>query len=226
MENVAVAPPRPVSLPTAPPRPRPRSTENDEEALIASLKAGDEESYEQLVRRYGGRMLAVAQRMCGSEDAARDVVQDAFLSAFSGIDRFRRGAQLGTWLHRITVNAALMRRRRAACRPEAQLDDLLPFYDSAGRHARSAPVIAASAEARLLRRETRRLVHDCIDRLPETSRTVLLLRDIEELDTREVAALLDVTANAVKIRLHRARLALARLISEELRGNHDEPTGI
>ncbi len=202
-------------IPTLP-RPQEKSPWEDEEALVAGLQANDEESYELLVRHHGGRMLAVAQRLCRNADEARDVVQEAFLSAFRSIHSFRRGARLGTWLHRITVNAALMQIRRAASRPEVQIDELLPFFDAAGCHVRPLPARPPKAERRVLQHETRRIVRACIDRLPETYRVVILLRDIEELNTREVAELLEVTPNAVKIRLHRARLALARLLSEEL----------
>ncbi len=199
------------------PMPPPRHTESwqSEDALIEGLLAHDEESYEVLVRQYGGSMLAVAQRFCRCSDEAQDVLQEALLSAFRGIRKFRRGSRLGTWLHRITVNAALMRLRRGASRPEVQIDELQPFFDSAGRHAGPVPSLHPTSERRLLEKETRRWVRACIDRLPQTLRTVLILRDIEELDTLQVAQLLDVTTNAVKIRLHRARLALAKIFSEE-----------
>lgn len=204
----------PMPIPSAT-RSRGSSGPGDEEALLEGLQAQDEACYELLVRRYGGRMLAVAQRLCRNDDEARDVVQEAFLSAFKGIHRFRRGARLGTWLHRITVNAALMRLRRASSHPEVQIDDLLLHLDRSSAHAGVG--LAArppSAERRLLRRETHRMVRASIDRLPATCRTVLLLREIEELSTSEVAEMLGVTPNAVKIRLHRARQALARVLSE------------
>src|SRR5215217_2188035 len=79
--------------------------------LVARLKAGDADAYEELVRLHGGRMLAVARRFLRDDEAARDAVQDAFLSAFRGIGRFDGHAQVSTWLHRIVVNAALMRLR-------------------------------------------------------------------------------------------------------------------
>ena len=80
--------------------------------LVARLKAGDEDAFAEVVRTLGGRMLSVARRFMKDEDAARDVVQDAFLSAFRAIQGFDGDAQLSTWLHRIVVNAALMRLRR------------------------------------------------------------------------------------------------------------------
>lgn len=189
----------------------------EERVLVAGLKLGRPESYETLVRSYGGRMLALARRLLRNEEDAQDAVQEAFLSAFRKIHGFRERCHLGTWLHRITVNAALMHIRRAACRPEVEIENLLPVFDETGHHVTPVATLPAEGERRLLRDETRRCVHACIGRLPDTYRTVLVLRDIEELDTKEVAELLGVTANAVKIRLHRARQAVAKLLAEELR---------
>jgi RNA polymerase sigma-70 factor, ECF subfamily len=186
----------------------------DEAELVAALQAGDDDAFEQLVRRYGGRMLAVAQRLVGKGDDARDVVQDAFLSAFRAIDRFEGGAQLSTWLHRITVNAALMRLRSRRRRPEESLDELLPHFEADGH--RSSPGGPWQPLATLERAELRTLVRERIDELPESYRTVLLLRDIEELETAEVADLLGVNTGTVKTRLHRARLALRSLLDPHL----------
>ncbi len=188
----------------------------DETELLRRLQAQDDLAFEELVRRHADRMLAVARRLLRSEEDARDAVQDAFLSAFRDIGRFRQGSKLGTWLHRITVNAALMRMRSRRCRPEVELETLLPVFDETGHHARPVPVLPPLAEDRLLRAEQRRRVRSCIDRLPETHRTVLLLRDIEEMDTGTVAEILGISCNAVKIRLHRARMALAALMAREV----------
>ena len=187
----------------------------DEAELVAALQAGDDDAFEQLVRRYGGRMLAVAERFVGKGDEARDVVQDAFLSAFRAIDRFEGSARLATWLHRITVNAALMRLRSRRRRPEESLDDLLPQFEADGH--RTSPRGPWQPLATLERAELRTLVRERIDELPESYRTVLLLRDIEELETGEVADLLGVNTGTVKTRLHRARMALRSLLDPHLR---------
>lgn len=206
-------------------RPRSAATVSDagiaplrdgEADLIRRLQANDDRAYEILVQRHTDRMLAVARRLLRSEEDARDAVQDAFLSAFRDIQRFRQGCKLGTWLHRITVNAALMRMRSRKSRPEADLETLLPVFDDTGHHARPVPLLPPHAEDRLLRGEQRRRVRSCIDRLPETYRTVLLLRDIEEMDTGSVADSLGISPNAVKIRLHRARMALGVLLAQAL----------
>ena len=188
-----------------------------EVALLAGLRAGDPQAYEQLVRAYGGRLLAVARRFLPSEDDARDAIQDAFLSAFRAIHSFQEGARISTWLHRIVVNAALMKLRTRRRRPEESIDDLLPTFLEDGHRENPGPAWRETSESALQRQETRTLVRECIDRLPESYRTVLILRDIEELDTEETAQLLDLTLNAVKIRLHRARQALRTLLDPHFR---------
>src|SRR5690349_13371684 len=109
--------------------------ETDEGALVVRLRAGDDRAYEELVRTYGGRLLCVARRILHREEDARDALQDAFVSAFRAIGSFDGGSRLVTWLHRITVNAALMKLRRARRRPEVALEELLPVFDADGHHA-------------------------------------------------------------------------------------------
>lgn len=184
--------------------------------LVARLKAGDEDAFAEVVRTLGGRMLSVARRFMKDEDAARDVVQDAFLSAFRAIQGFDGDAQLSTWLHRIVVNAALMRLRTRQRRPEQSIEPLLPVFQDDGHHLEAVVSWADSAERALERQETRAVVRSAIAELPESYRVVLMMRDIEDLNTREVADALGITENAVKLRLHRARQALATLIKRRL----------
>lgn len=187
-----------------------------EAGLVARLKAGDPDAFETLVRRYGGRLLATARRMVAAEDDAHDVVQEAFLAAFRAIGTFEATARLSTWLHRIVVNAALMKLRSRRRRPEESIDDLLPRFAEDGHFAEPTDGWDAESVVLLERAETRARVRRAIERLPQTYRTVLVLRDIEDLDTEETAARLGIRANAVKTRLHRARLALRALLAEEL----------
>jgi RNA polymerase sigma-70 factor, ECF subfamily len=184
----------------------------DEDTLLARLRAGDEQAYEEMVRLFGGRLLAVAQRILRHEDDARDAVQSAYLSAFRGLARFEGGCQLSTWLHRIVVNAALMKLRSRRRRPEESIEPLLPTYLDDGHHVEQFSRADLPADVLLERDETRALVRACIDELPDRYRAVLIMRDVEDVSTPEVAQMLGVTPNAVKIRLHRARQALATLL--------------
>lgn len=190
----------------------PCAVDPEQTALVERLQRGDEQAFALVIQRYGGRLLAVARRILVEEEDARDAVQEAMLSAFRSIASFRNGALLSTWLHRIVVNAALMRLRTSRRNPEEGIDDLLPTFDETGHQARPGGRWRAEPVEEHLREELRASVRRAIDRLPSTYRTVLLLRDIEGLSTEEAAQLLGVTENAVKIRLHRARQALKTLL--------------
>ena len=183
-----------------------------DEALLARLRAGDETAYEELVRAESRHLLAVARRLLRNEEDAQDAVQQAFLSAFRALPAFNGQSRLTTWLHRIVTNAALMKLRTRGRQPEDSIEDLLPTYLEDGHHTAQFSEWALPAESKLLRRETRGQVRTAIDALPDAYRTVLLLRDIEELSTEETAQALCVTPNTVKIRLHRARQALLKLL--------------
>lgn len=189
----------------------------DEATLIARLRRGDEAGFEMLVRRHGGAMLAVARRLVRNEEDARDVVQEAFLQAFRATGDFRAAAKLSTWLHRIVVNTALMRMRGASRRPEGFIDDVLPSFDTTGHHCDPVLPIPASAADVVEREQLRARVRGCVERLPLAHRAIIVLRDFEDLSTAEAATALGISENAAKIRLHRARQALAALLRDALR---------
>jgi len=198
----------------SPPKAKPPSADA---ILLAGLRSGNEHAFEEMVRRFGGRLLATARRYLRSEADACDVLQDAFLCAFKSIDTFKGDSQLSTWLHRILLNSALMRLRAKRSCAEAdgiQIDELLACFDIAGdwideRSHSLFPHVLFEAS------ETRAMVRRCIDLLPDNYRIVLILRDIEELATEEIASLLDLTPSNVKVRLHRARQALKVLLERD-----------
>lgn len=193
-----------------------QSTDNDQPttaSLLARLRAGEDAAFEIMVRAQASRLLRVARRFFASEDDALDVVQEAFLAAFRNLDGFQEGARLSTWLHRITVNAALMKLRSRRRRPEEPIDELLPQFDDRGLSTHLPREWTGHAHELLEREEDRKFVRASIQKLPESYRLVLLLRDIDEWDTRETARLLGLTTGAVKVRLHRARLALRTLLA-------------
>ena len=183
--------------------------------LLAALRRGEEWAFETMVRLFGGRLLAVARRFVKNEEDARDVVQSSYLSAFRSLADFEGSAQLSTWLHRIVVNTALMKLRSSRRKPEESIEALLPAFQEDGHHVEQFSDWSAPADRLLERKETRATVRGCIEQLPESYRTVLVLRDIEELSTQEVAKMLTMTTTAVKVRLHRARQALSTLLRRE-----------
>ena len=189
----------------------------DETTLIEQLRRGDAEAFEILVRTHSPRMLAVARRIVRNDDDAQDVVQDAFIAAFRKIDGFKGDAKPGTWLHRIVVNAALMKLRSAKSKKETPIDDLLPQYKDDGHRVAVENEWQETGDIEAERNETRTLVRGKIDELPDDFRTVLLLRDVEQMDTKETAAQLGVSTAVVKTRLHRARQALRGLLDPHFR---------
>lgn len=175
-----------------------------ETELVARLRAGDEDAYESLFREHSGALMAVARRFFGDTDAAADAVQDAFVSAFKAMRSFEGTSRLGTWLHRIAINACLMKLR------SRKRSRLVPLDES---HTPSCQ----PEDDRLGRAEEVERVRACIDQLPPAYRTVIRLRDLDGLDTAEAAERLGTNEGVVKTRLHRARQALKALL---------EPVGI
>jgi RNA polymerase sigma-70 factor (ECF subfamily) len=187
------------------------TTEPNEAALVARLRAGDGEAYAEVFRTYTGPMTAVARGFFGDHGEAADAVQDAFVSAYRGLPGYAGTARLGTWLHRVTVNACLMRLRARRRRRTVPLDEPTLARGRRPRRADSGdhPV------RRLDRAESAARVRACVERLPAAYREVIRLRDLEELDTDETAARLGTNAGVVKTRLHRARHALRVLLESQ-----------
>lgn len=188
----------------------------EEEALLAGLKAGEERAFETLVREQTRRLLPMSRRFLGSHEEARDAVQETLLAALQSIQTFRGEARLSTWIRQIGVNQCLMMLRKRKRHPEVAIEPLLPRFDEGG-HMETRCRTWETASDLLEQSETQALVRKLIDQLPENYRTVLLLRDIEELSTEEVASLLAMSRNAVKVRLHRARQALRTLLEPHMR---------
>jgi RNA polymerase sigma-70 factor (ECF subfamily) len=188
------------------------SDPGSEQGMIARLRAGEDAAFQELVRANSGRMLAVARRILRGDEEAHDAVQDAFLRAFRALDRFEGQARLSTWLHRIVVNACLMRLRHRKRHPEQAIDDLLPSFDDTGHRLDPGPAWSEDACGLMETQELRKVVRDAIDRLPDSHRTILVLRDIEGVSTEEAALGLGIRPEAAKMRLHRARQALRTLL--------------
>jgi len=190
-----------------------------EAAFVTRLRAGEPDAFEQLVRNYTPRLLRVARRLLGNDEEARDALQDAFISVFRSIRSFEAGSRLSTWLHRVVVNAALMKLRTRRRHPEEEIEKYLPLFQEDGHQIVPSVEWMESAETALQRKEMRQLVRAAIDRLPDTYRTVLLLRDIEEMSTEETAEVLGISTTAAKLRLHRARQALRTQLDPQMRGS-------
>lgn len=181
-----------------------------EHRLLKALRGNVPGAFELLLRRYGDYLYRVALRMTRGEAEARDTVQDAFISALHHIHDFQANASLKTWLYRLTVSSALMRMRSARRRREISIEELVPALEG----VRDEPewLFVESVETGSARTQLRATVRQCIERLPDSYRVVLVLRDIEGHDTREAALLLGESESNIKVRLHRARAALKTLL--------------
>ncbi len=190
-----------------PPRPAvpPPDTRAAEVELVARLKAGDRYAFAHVVETYGARMLAVVRRYLPMEWDAEDALQDAFLSAWRFIGSFQGDSRLSTWLHRIAVNAALMRIRARSRRPEVLAGDTL-VEEHLDRTVRIPSDLGV--DDLLARAEVRQRIQGSLADLCEEDRAVVRLRDIEGMGLQAIGELLDVCQTTVKTRLHRGRKAL------------------
>jgi len=181
-------------------------------SLIDRLRSGDAVALEEVMEQFAPRVYRVAYGITRNQADAEEVVQDVFLRLFRKIDAFEGRSALGTWIYRIAVNTALIKRRGKRATLEVLLEDHLPtFRDDGHREGDRAMLLADwsdTPEDELLSSETRDTVRRMIAGLPDHYRVVLLLRDMEELSNEETAEILNDTVASVKSRLHRARMAL------------------
>ncbi len=174
-----------------------------DEQVVARVLAGDTALFEIIMRRYNQRLYRVARAILRDDAEAEDVMQDAYVRAFQHLGQFAGRAKFSTWLTRIAVNEALARARR-----RGRFDELEDLVESHGDSmmASSAP----SPEQQASVGELKGLLEAAVLSLPEHYRAVLMMRDIEEMSTAEVAACLELSEENVKVRLHRARALLRK----------------
>ncbi len=170
-------------------------------------------TFDRLYRDHVDRIYRFAQRLCGHNDDAKDLVQDTFLNAYRGIKRFRGEAQISTWLYTIATRACIRMRRRRRGEPERELslDEFIPT--SQGEFHLQIPIEGLTPEEALEHKELRRMLQQAIQKLPEKYRLVLVLRDMEGLTAKQVSSVMRLNERAVKSRLHRARLFVRRELS-------------
>ena len=195
--------------------------------LVAGLRGRDGEAAEILVARYGDRLYRLAIRITGSEPDAEEVVQDALWTATRKIDTFRGDSSLGTWLHRIAVNAAIQKRRtQRSRRTEVSRDEMFPSLSGQGQQGEPASDRSTKMEDPALQMELRSMLTSAIGDLREGHCISFLLHDLEGLSNHEISALLRVKVGTVKSRVHRARLflrgRLAGYMSGELGAGPDD----
>jgi RNA polymerase sigma-70 factor, ECF subfamily len=194
-----------------------RATTDDEHRLIERFKQGSPDAMEEIVGLYEEGLYNFGLRMCGQREDAEDIIQDTLLSAFRYLKDFREETRLKNWLYKIAANACFRKRRKKKCEPdyELSLENLVPGEGAAGRY--DIPDWSDDPSANLLRSELKEVIEEAVHELPPIYRMVFNLRDMEGFSTEETADIMDITPQAVKTRLHRARLYLREKITERYR---------
>jgi RNA polymerase sigma-70 factor (ECF subfamily) len=193
--------------------------EASDEQLVEACRGGDPDAFALLVRRHQKSMLNLAFRLLGDLEEACEAVQDAFLDAHRGLDRFRREARFSTWLAAITLNGSRDRLARLATRRRREAYSLdAPITTARGTVVPDPPSTAPDALADLEQAALRARVADCLQALPLEFRTVMVLRDLQDRSYEEIAALLGARPGTVKSRLFRAREGIRECL-ERIRRN-------
>jgi RNA polymerase sigma-70 factor (ECF subfamily) len=181
-------------------------------ALVQLLRDGSPAGLEALMEAYATRVYRLAHGVTRNPADAEEVVQDVFVTVARRIGEFEERSALGTWIYRITMNAALNKRRGKRAEVEVSLEDHLPRFREDGHREGDRSVLLAdwsrTPEEELLSVEGRAAVRRAIDALPDHYRAVLILRDVEGVSSEEAAEALGESVASVKSRLHRARMAL------------------
>jgi len=193
-----------------------------ETELIARSIAGDGEAFGALVQPYLGLFSAGIQRILQDQLDTQDALQEALLSIFTELHRFQGKSKFSTWGYRVCLNEALMLRRSRIRRREDTIEDFLPPFTPEGHHMGKEGLKDLSQEATALERveeaQVREKVQEGLNRLSDEQRSVFVLRDLEGMDTEEVASMLGISRGLVRQRLHRARLGLRGVLSPFLVG--------
>jgi RNA polymerase sigma-70 factor (ECF subfamily) len=176
-----------------------------DEEVVARVLAGETAMFEVVMRRHNQRLYSVARAILRNDGEAEDVMQDAYVRAYEHLNQFAGRAKFSTWLTRIAVHEALARQRRGN-----RYQELEPMSEREGDPMDRFASLTPNPEQQASNSEIRRLLEEAVDNLPDSYRTVFMLRDIEEMSTTDAADVLEITEENVKVRLHRARALLRK----------------
>jgi len=186
--------------------------------LVEALRREEPDAADRLVERYGDRVYRLAMRITGLKEDAEEAAQDALWTAARKIQMFKGESAFGSWIYRITANAAYQKlRTRRQKSAEIAMDDVLPALDGDGRHFEPMDDWSNRVDEQALQGELRRVLQQAIDGLPADYRTALVLHDVEGLSNPDIAEALNISLPAVKSRVHRSRLFLRNRLSDYLR---------
>ncbi len=183
--------------------------------LVERLQHRDPSAFDEFLELLGPRLLNFGMRMCQDREDARDVLQETMLKTFESVGDLRHPDAFRTWLYRIAANACLMKRRHSRfLKEEVSLEEVLPDPEQ----IKGGPAWGGLPDQALLDGELKKQVREAIYSLPPLYRSVLVLRDMEGLDTDEVAQVLGLNKDVVKMRLHRARAKVRQALDKILNG--------
>jgi RNA polymerase sigma-70 factor (ECF subfamily) len=181
----------------------------DERLLIQRVKAGDQKAFEVIFSRYVNRVYRQAFKLVGNEADAEDVVQEVFLLVYRKAQSFLGKSEFSTWLYRLTANAALTKLRQRKKEKEVSLDEYLPKFRKDGHHL-VMPVVdwTQDIDKFVAIKEYSQIIKEAMEQLSPMDKAVVMMSDMEEMSNPEISETLGISVQAVKARLHRARLFL------------------
>jgi RNA polymerase sigma-70 factor (ECF subfamily) len=186
--------------------------------LVEALRREEPDAADRLVERYGDRVYRLAMRITGLNEDAEEAAQDALWTAARKIQMFKGESAFGSWIYRITANAAYQKlRTRRQKSAEIAMDDVLPSLDGDGRHFEPMDDWSNRVDEQALQGELRDVLQRAIDGLPADYRTALVLHDVEGLSNPDIAEALNISLPAVKSRVHRSRLFVRKQLADYLK---------
>lgn len=190
------------------------ATERTDTELVQGVAKRDEACFEELVRRYGSKVLNLALRITRNQEDAEEILQDVFITVFTKVQSFEHKSQFSSWLYRVTMNSAFMKIRARNRRRTVSLEDVEPTTKQnwVGNRTEMFDVDFMSS-----RHELRQAIQTAIEELPEDYRAIFILRDVDGLSNESVSKVLQLSVPAVKSRLHRSRL----IMREQLKKHYD-----
>lgn len=187
-----------------------------DEQLVRRFQGGDRAAFSDIVQRYQDRVFTLSLRWMGDRQIAEEVAQDVFVALYRSLDRFRGESRLSTWIFRVTVNHCKNRRLYRKRRKMQQHEPLEGTRSEDEGPVRQLPADGPGTDRMVHMSEAERLLQEALERLDESHRTIVVLRDVEDLSYEEIAQILELPKGTVKSRLHRARAELARVLSRSI----------
>lgn len=185
-------------------------TEFSDEELVTHIQNGNTRLFEVILRRYNQRLYRIIRSYLGSDEDTKDVLQTAYIKAYENLDQFRGDARFGTWLTRITINQALK-----AVNKQKRYSDLHKVRDD-GEPGHTHRSTSVNPEQKAVQSDLKKLLENAVETLEPKYRSVYIMREIEQMNTRETAECLEISEGNVKVRLHRARQMLRDELEEKV----------